>query len=363
MPPISGCAASMALRLSASLGELDKLACCISVSDTILANYMDTLPSSVATLHSQLALARQQILLLESENAFFREEVDNLQRNASSLIAEISVLQVTLDYVKQSKVHRLPLPDKEKIFQLEKRLANYRKIIHALAEGLNLDPNIIIEPTHSCIRHSRESERALVEAIQNAARNKDSPWSRIVPTLTKSAQEKHIAAINLILDTRKDLHNMEKLAHFWKARATLSRPVAFYRNIANLPSGSPTEASCIVSFSARPPLLVPVSSRHPKENIPHSITSSGRPLRCSHSDGVNSPTNKSIRKVQTRHVRRAASHDFKALDIRIPEKRHGFIMPCIVSPHLASRGQYVDDSFRNQTRTGILLSLSIPTLA
>jgi hypothetical protein len=333
----------MALRLSASLGELDKLACCISVSDTTLENYMDNLPSSIATLHSQLALARQQIFLLESENSFFREEVDSIQRNTSSLIAEISVLQVTLDYVKQSKVLRFPPPDKEKIFQLEKRLADYQKIIHALADGLNLNPNIIIEPTYPDIYHGRESESAVIEAIQNAARKKDSPWSRILPILAKSAQEKHIAAINLILDTRKDLHNMEKLAHLWKARATMTRPVAFYRHMSGHPHRSTSDAPFAVSLPDRPPLLVSVPPRHLKERVPRDPTSSSHPLRCSHSDGVKLSANRSIRKVRTGSARRAASQDFKDLGIQILEKRRGFIMPCIVSSHPTLHGQYAHD--------------------
>lgn len=375
------------LRLSASLSELDKLACRIPASPyyfsttilDLLPNHTASLHPSVAALYSQLALAKRQIFLLESQTAFLREEVNSLRFTIKFLLAEIAVLQLALEYAKDDKgTSRLARADRERIIRLEKQLADYQRFVRTLAEGRVLDPGII-NPAQARLEHGREPESALVEAIQDASRDEDSPWSKILPALIESGiSSKYLATANLTLKARKDPHDMESLAHCRKIQA-ISTPsrrastissqtkVIEVTNVSVARNPQPQLPNCGVpdipahdesnndnictpeppsSYTTSPPLLIPVSSEHlEKASLPdvESVRRACSGLRPSHSDGSQTSTNQAStrNKVYCKYTRRITFHDSTNLDAQVAEKRHGFIMPCIVSLMARSHGKWL----------------------
>ncbi|KAF8197881.1 hypothetical protein BJ912DRAFT_820742, partial [Pholiota molesta] len=67
-----------------------------------------------------------------------------------------------------------------------------------------------------------EAEDALVTAIIECAKDKASPWARIIPAVIgPRSPQNYVSALNLTLRTRKDLRERERVCEFWKAKAKL----------------------------------------------------------------------------------------------------------------------------------------------
>jgi hypothetical protein len=365
----------VSLRLSASHNELDKLACQIplapfySITTTLgpLPTLSGSAQPSVAALYAQLAFAKRQIFILESENALLQEESKKLRVMTKVSLAEVATLQVMLEYAQDEKgTSRLARADKNTISRLEKRLADYRNLVRALAEGHVFDPRIITR-AHAGVDDDRGPDVVMVEAIQAAAKDSDSLWSKILPALinTHSSGKDLIATTNLALNLRKDLHEMEKLARFWKLKAMLKSNVP----TRTVPSRQSKDSGDFDgSKTLLRPLLAPLACKlgHSSDmaelqnngafrsrifrdtllpatptnlqRIAHTLAGpnekrTNTSLRPSVSDeqSVSAVRAPKRNQVYTKRSRRITFHDSLNLEAQTTEKRHGFLMPCIVS--------------------------------
>ncbi|KAF9444773.1 hypothetical protein P691DRAFT_778022 [Macrolepiota fuliginosa MF-IS2] len=345
----------VSFRLSASHSELDKLACRIPVSPHffsttilgLLPGHTETLPPPVAALYAQISLAKRQIFILEAENAFLRGNRDDLRLTVKFLLTEIAILHAALEYANDDEVaSRLARADKERISHLERRLADYHRFVRILAEGQLCDPKVIGD-AQTGLEQGRSPDRALIEAIQSAARDKDSPWSNILLSLFDHFQDPrpNAAILNLNLKTRKDLNDMERLACFWKAQAVSQSPdrtifsgalEVVNRNAALDPhsglatsntsdhswiQGSPDSCSSSVTSL---PLIVYVSPEYPE----HKRTPAPD-VRSSCSDGLKAPIPPTRSKCYTKHMRRITFRGSTNTETQASAKRHGFVMPRI----------------------------------
>ena len=105
-------------------------------------------------------------------------------------------------------------------------------------------------------------------------------------------------------------------------------------------SDSPGTQVPAFSYAMKPPpLLVPVSQDHLVYGNGPGLARQGKcgshPLRRSNSDGSRLTTKISQgSRAYTKPVRRITLHDLDNVEPQIADKRHGFVMPCIVRPIL-----------------------------
>ncbi|KXN90946.1 hypothetical protein AN958_03013 [Leucoagaricus sp. SymC.cos] len=269
------------------------------------------------------------------------------------LLAENSITRIALERTKGEKdTSRLTRDEKEMISGLEKRLADYRMFIRALAEGHIVDPRIIYH-AQAGIDDARNPVNMLVEAIQAAASDKDSPWSKILPALINDRfSEKYYAVVNMALKLRSDLHTMENLVRYWKSRAmlgsdllppgldsgsshventdmflkhhsnTLINDLGHISNSGNLQSNRAFKQA--IGSNGEPFVSMPPKLIFGRPSIFH-------PLRPSSSDGMFTSTMNPDQHGQfhTKRSRHVTFHDLFNLKAQNTEKRHGFLMPCI----------------------------------
>ncbi|KJA27854.1 hypothetical protein HYPSUDRAFT_62894 [Hypholoma sublateritium FD-334 SS-4] len=151
---------------------------------------------------------------LEAENAAVRAEIallrDELQTSRVRLYAEVEQRRKDALYIQQVD---------ERINDLVSQVRRYGDFIHILA-GIGIN-NPVYRAALS-IMSNAEAEDALVASIMKAAKDKQSPWSQIVPAVVEPrSPEQCVSAINLTLRTRKDLREREKVCEFWKTTAEL----------------------------------------------------------------------------------------------------------------------------------------------
>lgn len=107
----------------------------------------------------------------------------------------------------------------DRIEDLLGKLQRYGNFIRILA-GINLD-NPLYRAALSVLSNA-EAEDALVTAIIESAKDKASPWARIIPAVIgPRSPQNYVSALNLTLRTRKDLRERKRVCEFWKAMAKM----------------------------------------------------------------------------------------------------------------------------------------------
>ncbi|KAJ3576779.1 hypothetical protein NP233_g197 [Leucocoprinus birnbaumii] len=343
---------------------LDELACRNPLSHSHSPQSISNDPgysydATTATLQEKIVNAEREIFVLNAENALLREERDNLRLMIKMFLAEIATLRTVLELKRDGDdVVNLFSAHLKTISRLEGQVLDYRKFIRALAEGNILDPRIIAH-AQSGVGDGSGPEAMLVDAIQTAASDASSPWSKILPTLTKNyLLEKNAAAVDLVLNLRKDLQDMETVASFWKSQAAstsrspemvvshkLRDARVFEDNITtpSLPQALLIDHMHIRSdlggLQANGALAQPRSSPSiPPDSVVDQILSSRRKeekslSRPSSFEGFDHRTNRLLHQspIHTKRSRRSTFHDSLNSKAHVIEKRHGFLMPCIKS--------------------------------
>lgn len=171
---------------------------------------------------------------LKVENAAVRAEIallgDELQTSRVSLYAEVEHRRKDALYIHQVD---------ERINDLVYQIRRYGDFIHILA-GIGM--NSPIYRAALSIMSNVEAEDALVASIVEAAKDKQSPWSQIVPAVVgPRSPEQYVSAINLTLRTRQDLRERERVCEFWKTTAKLEPNNA---NLLTPSSSTLTDNNC-----------------------------------------------------------------------------------------------------------------------
>ncbi|KAF5351711.1 hypothetical protein D9756_007658 [Leucocoprinus leucothites] len=356
----------VSFRVSASHNALDELA----YRDPFSHDYFPTtmLPgctpsprASAATLHAQLAFAGRQIFILNTENVLLRKECENLRLMINVFLAEIAILHDILESTKDdSNISCVARADRDTVSRLEKQMTDYRRFIRALAEGNILDPRII-NHAQAGVDNGLDPETMLVEAIQTAASDKESPWSKILPALLNNPTlEKHATTAHSYLKSPKDHHEIERAAYFWKMQAA---PKPNGSTTAITQSSHNTGDHGGNSATLKHPLFLPTSTLDDlsdseglqingafKSPNSHKLVSSSIPISLDlitnisskgkggnrqsprpSSEGLSHHATRShqYHRLTTKRLRRTTVHDSLDFETQAIEKRHGFLMPRI----------------------------------
>jgi len=330
----------MPFRLSASYNELYELGCRPS------HNYYSTTTTfsppvsafsthtSVAALYSKLAFAERQIFILDAENALLREKNENLWIIVKVLLAEIEILKVV--FGKDAHLAR------SAVSLLQGKLMDYHEFNSMLAQGYPRN----INNTHV------SAEKRDIEAtpIEDATHESDSSLSKVLQTLINHHDsESFVAAADMTYQLCRIHPEKEKSARFTDSQATpkINGTAAFvarfplavsdcrgidnnlnrYQDIFLSHSGDSLESeefqinNAFTCSRIRPSSVRTVSISNMKENQ--------WVLRPEGQEYCNLRTSRCP--FETNYSRRFTFPNSVDIEVRTVEKRHGFLMPCIVS--------------------------------
>lgn len=149
---------------------------------------------------------------LKADNSVAHGEIalltDELQATRVNLYHEIESRRKDASYIEQAD---------KKITDFRAQVKRYGAFVSAMAK-LGVDNPLYCASLS--VMSKVEAEDALVDSIMEAAKDKRSPWSRIIPAVIgPRSPEQYVSAINLTLQTRQDLRDREKVCQFWKTTA------------------------------------------------------------------------------------------------------------------------------------------------
>ncbi|KAJ6513812.1 hypothetical protein C8R47DRAFT_620384 [Mycena vitilis] len=162
----------------------------------------------------------------DTSNAIFEIETANLRlrSEASASAGECAQLRSQLDATRAdlfTQLHRNSLIQRQaqaarlEMDALQTKLAQYERFL-GLMISVGLHQRVLGD-AHTALRAGIDPDVALVDAIKDAAADPESPWSKIIPSVTGSrTKEEYRSSLNLTLKTRKELRDTRKIAKFWK---------------------------------------------------------------------------------------------------------------------------------------------------
>ena len=333
-------------RISASYNELYELGCRTYDNYSSTTTPLFEAPASafstrtsVAALYAQLAFAERQIFILGAENALLREKNEDLWIMLKVLVAEVATTEAVLR--KDNNNTHLA---KNRAPVLQRKLTDYPKFFRVLAEG----DSHVINSTHVGVEKNCDAE---VEATKDATHDSDSPWSKVLQTLINHhGSERFAADVDMSSNSCQIPHEKGKVVRFADSQATpksngataLVPPLPLStsscqdvdHNLKHCQDplfnnlGDPLESEKLQVNSA---FACPRSRASSIHTISVSYTKEGqltlRPFSGQDYCSLRTP----LRPSETNCLRRFTFHDSYKIEARAAEKRHGFLMPCIVS--------------------------------
>jgi len=328
-------------RLSASYNELYELGCRPShnySSSTTTSFYPPTSAffthTSVAALHTQLAFAERQIFILDAENALLREKNENLWLIFKVLLAEIEILKVV--FGKDAHLAR------STVSLLQRKLMDYHKFNGVLTQGYPRN----INDAHVGVE-KRDIEATLIEA---ATHESDSSRLKVLQTLINhDDSESLVAAADMAYQLCRLPPEKEKAVRFADSQATpkSNGTTAFVARLPLAVSGCPgidnnlNRCQDIFLSHSGDPLEseefqvnnASICSRsHPSSVRTISLSNTKEDQWAPRPEGQEyCSLQTSNRPFETKCSRRFTFPNSVDIEVRTVKKRHGFLMPCIVS--------------------------------
>jgi len=315
-------------RLSASYNELYELGYRPSHNLTSTTTTLFDSPASafsthtsVAALYTQLAFAERQIFILDAENTLLREKNENLMLNIRVLLAEIEIMQVVF------------------------------------GKNTHLARNVVSLPQGKLTDY----EKQMIEAtpIENATHESDS--SRVLQTLISHHDpESFVASADMGHKLCQIPPEKEKADRFADSKATskLKGATALLARLPLVASGC--RAINNNSSHSGDPLKSEEFQINNASTCSRSRPSSVRTVSISHTKGdqwtprPEGQENCSLRTSQcpfeTNCSRRFTFPNSFDIVVRTVEKRHGFLMPCIVSVYVPFPKSLTDPGNRSLFR-------------
>ncbi|KAL0067175.1 hypothetical protein AAF712_005745 [Marasmius tenuissimus] len=165
-----------------------------------------------AVVH-KLAMAKRRMSQLEGQKDTLEVYMKDLETAAASRQEQLEGVKLDLQDVRTSCA-----AEKQRLRELEsdsQREIQRRKFASTLLE---------LGTTHSydITTFLDASEEEIIGAIRKAAEREGNIWCTILSEVTGPlAPDNYISAINIALDTRKELRSVRKVARFWKRTANV----------------------------------------------------------------------------------------------------------------------------------------------